>query len=39
MAWFPSGLVLYWLISNIVSIAQMKMIFAGIAKQKEAKAT
>jgi YidC/Oxa1 family membrane protein insertase len=39
MAWFPSGLVLYWLVSNIVSIAQMKVIFAGIAKQKEAKAT
>ena len=37
MAWFPSGLVLYWLISNIVSIVQMKMIFAGIAKQKAAK--
>jgi YidC/Oxa1 family membrane protein insertase len=39
MAWFPSGLVLYWLVSNIVSIAQMKVIFAGIAKQKETKAT
>jgi YidC/Oxa1 family membrane protein insertase len=38
MAWFPSGLVLYWLISNVVSIAQMKVIFAGIAKQKAAKA-
>ena len=37
MAWFPSGLVLYWLVSNIVSIAQMKVIFAGIAKQKSAK--
>jgi YidC/Oxa1 family membrane protein insertase len=38
MAWFPSGLVLYWFISNVVSIVQMKLIFAGIAKQKEAKA-
>jgi len=37
MAWFPSGLVLYWLVSNLISIAQMKVIFAGIAKQKEAK--
>jgi len=38
MAWFPSGLVLYWLVSNLISIAQMKVIFSGIAKQKEAKA-
>ncbi|TYK65797.1 membrane protein insertase YidC [Colwellia echini] len=38
MAWFPAGLVLYWLVSNIVSIVQMKIIFAGIAKDKEAKA-
>jgi len=38
MAWFPSGLVLYWFISNVVSIVQMKVIFSGIAKQKEAKA-
>ena len=38
MAWFPSGLVLYWFISNVVSIVQMKMIFAGIAKAKAAKA-
>jgi YidC/Oxa1 family membrane protein insertase len=37
MAWFSSGLVLYWLISNLVSIVQMKVIFAGIAKKKEAK--
>ena len=34
MAWFPSGLVLYWLVSNLISIAQMKIIFAGIAKKK-----
>jgi YidC/Oxa1 family membrane protein insertase len=38
MAWFPSGLVLYWLVSNLISIAQMKVIFSGIAKKKEAKA-
>jgi YidC/Oxa1 family membrane protein insertase len=36
MAWFPSGLVLYWFVSNLISIAQMKMIFDGIAKKKEA---
>jgi len=36
MAWFPSGLVLYWLVSNLISIAQMKVIFSGIAKKKEA---
>ena len=39
MAWFPSGLVLYWLVSNLISIAQMKIIFSGIEKKKqEAKA-
>ena len=38
MAWFPSGLVLYWLVSNLISIAQMKIIFAGIAKKKAEKA-
>lgn len=32
--WFPSGLVLYWLISNVISIVQMKIIFSGIAKKK-----
>ena len=37
MAWFPSGLVLYWFISNVVSIVQMKIIFADIAKKKAAK--
>lgn len=37
MAWFPSGLVLYWFISNVISIIQMKIIFAGIEKA-EAKA-
>ena len=38
MAWFPSGLVLYWFISNLISIAQMKVIFSGIEKKKLAKA-
>jgi len=38
MAWFPSGLVLYWFISNLISIAQMKIIFSGIEKAKLAKA-
>ncbi len=38
MAWFPSGLVLYWFISNLISITQMKIIFAGIAKKKAAQA-
>ncbi len=32
--WFPSGLVLYWLVSNLISIAQMKIIFSGIEKKK-----
>lgn len=34
MAWFPSGLVLYWFISNLISIAQMKIIFSGLEKAK-----
>jgi YidC/Oxa1 family membrane protein insertase len=32
--WFPSGLVLYWLVSNLISIVQMKIIFTGIEKEK-----
>jgi YidC/Oxa1 family membrane protein insertase len=32
---FPSGLVLYWLVSNVISIVQMKIIFSGIEKKKE----
>lgn len=35
--WFPSGLVLYWLVSNLISIVQMKIIFSELEK-KEAKA-
>lgn len=38
MAWFPSGLVLYWFVSNVISIVQMKIIFSGIAKDKEQQA-
>jgi YidC/Oxa1 family membrane protein insertase len=38
MAWFPSGLVLYWFISNLISIAQMKVIFSGIEKAKSQQA-
>jgi len=38
MAWFPSGLVLYWFISNVISIVQMKIIFSGIEKKKLADA-
>ena len=30
--WFPSGLVLYWLVSNVISIVQMKIIFSGLDK-------
>ncbi|WP_206485927.1 membrane protein insertase YidC [Thalassotalea sp. G2M2-11] len=32
--WFPSGLVLYWLVSNVISIIQMKIIFSALEKQK-----
>lgn len=35
MAWFPSGLVLYWFVSNLISIAQMKIIFSGLEKAKQ----
>jgi len=38
MAWFPSGLVLYWFVSNMISIAQMKIIFSGLEKKKLAAA-
>ncbi len=38
MAWFPSGLVLYWFVSNLISIVQMKIIFSGIEKKKLATA-
>jgi len=32
--WFPSGLVLYWFISNVISIVQMKIIFRGLEKEQ-----
>ncbi|NVK25716.1 MAG: membrane protein insertase YidC [Gammaproteobacteria bacterium] len=35
--WFPSGLVLYWLISNVISIAQMLIIYRAIDKKAAAK--
>ena len=31
--WFPSGLVLYWLVSNLISIVQMLIIYRGMEKQ------
>ncbi|AWB66382.1 membrane protein insertase YidC [Saccharobesus litoralis] len=31
--WFPAGLVLYWLVSNLISIAQMLVINRSIEKQ------
>lgn len=31
--WFPSGLVLYWVISNLVSLAQMLYIYRGMEKK------
>ena len=33
--WFPSGLVLYWFISNVITIIQMLIIFRGIDKAEE----
>lgn len=31
--WFPSGLVLYWLVSNLITIAQQQMIYRGLEKK------
>lgn len=31
--WFPSGLVLYWLSNNLITIAQMQWIYRGLEKQ------
>ncbi|MEW9797854.1 membrane protein insertase YidC [Alteromonas sp. CYL-A6] len=31
--WFPAGLVLYWLISNIITLVQAKMIYASMEKR------
>lgn len=34
--WFPAGLVLYWFISNVISILQMLVIYRGIDKKAAA---
>ena len=31
--WFPSGLVLYWLMSNLVTIIQQTLIYRSLEKQ------
>ncbi len=31
--WFPAGLVLYWLVGNLVAIAQQLIIYKGLEKQ------
>ncbi|MEZ8966922.1 membrane protein insertase YidC [Vibrio breoganii] len=31
--WFPSGLVLYWLVSNIVTLIQQTLIYKGLEKK------
>jgi YidC/Oxa1 family membrane protein insertase len=31
--WFPAGLVLYWLLSNVVTIVQAKMIYSALDKK------
>lgn len=31
--WFPAGLVLYWLVSNLITITQAKIIYAGMEKK------
>ncbi|MDG6895671.1 membrane protein insertase YidC [Volucribacter amazonae] len=31
--WFPSGLVLYWLASNLITIAQQQLIYRGLEKK------
>ncbi|WP_394204932.1 membrane protein insertase YidC [Shewanella waksmanii] len=31
--WFPAGLVLYWLVGNLVAIAQQKIIYAALEKK------
>ncbi|WP_371187438.1 membrane protein insertase YidC [Thalassotalea maritima] len=34
--WFPAGLVLYWLVSNVITIIQMLIIFKSIEKAEAA---
>ncbi|WP_088329288.1 membrane protein insertase YidC [Lacimicrobium sp. SS2-24] len=31
--WFPAGLVLYWLISNVITLIQAKLIYASMEKR------
>ena len=31
--WFPAGLVLYWLISNVITLVQAKLIYAAMEKK------
>lgn len=31
--WFPAGLVLYWLVSNVITIVQAKMIYSSMEKR------
>ncbi|MGQ4277363.1 membrane protein insertase YidC [Pseudidiomarina sp. E22-M8] len=31
--WFPSGLVLYWLSNNLITVAQMQWIYRGLEKK------
>ena len=33
--WMPAGIVLYWVVGNIVAITQQKIIYAGLAKKAE----
>jgi len=30
---FPAGLVLYWVVSNLISLAQMLVIYKGMEKK------
>lgn len=31
--WFPAGLVLYWLVSNVITLVQAKLIYASMEKR------
>ena len=31
--WFPAGLVLYWLVSNLITIIQQQLIYRGLEKK------
>ena len=31
--WFPAGLVLYWLVSNLITIAQQQLIYRGLEEK------